>query len=348
MNKKRRNFLTTLGLVTIATQFPPSTQAISSPKTILKPPHLRIGDTVGLISPAGYIERKDIEDIQQVLASLGLKVKLGSHLLKRYGYLAGTDRQRAFDVNMMFADSSVQAILPMKGGWGCNRILPFLDYALIRSNPKIIMGLSDITSLLLAIHTKSGLVTFHGPTAQSTWNPFTVDYFKRTLFKGEVFTLKNLREANNNLPIQTITPGKARGKLVGGNLSVITAMLGSDYLPDWKQTILFVEEIGEEIYRVDRMITQLKLAGVLGQISGFVFGQCTNCDRLTQENSKKDGSDSLTLAQVLKDQIQPLGIPAWSGAMIGHIKNKFIIPVGADVEIDANQGTIQLLESAVT
>ncbi|MEO8892506.1 MAG: LD-carboxypeptidase [Coleofasciculaceae cyanobacterium] len=348
MNKNRRSFLTVFGLATIATQIPSSTQAISSPKTILKPPHLKIGDTVGLISPAGYIERKDIEDIKQDLASLGLKVKLGSHVLKRYGYLAGTDRDRAFDVNTMFADASVQAILPMKGGWGCNRILPFLDYPLIRSNPKIIMGLSDITSLLLAIHSKSGLVTFHGPTAQSSWNPFTVNYVKRILFQGEVFTLRNSREANNNFPIQTINPGKARGKLVGGNLSVLTAMLGSDYLPDWKQTILFVEEIGEEIYRVDRMLTQLKLAGVLGQIAGFIFGQCTNCDRLTQENSKKDAYDSLTLAQVLKDHIQPLGIPAWSGAMIGHIKNKFIIPVGADVEINASQGTIQLLESAVT
>jgi muramoyltetrapeptide carboxypeptidase len=125
-------------------------------------------------------------------------------------------------------------------------------------------------------------------------------------------------------------------------------MLGSDYLPDWKQTILFVEEIGEEVYRVDRMLTQLKLAGVLEQIAGFVFGQCSNCDKITQENSKKDGGNSLTLAQVLKDHIQPLGIPAWSGAMIGHIKNKFILPVGANVEIDANEGTIQLLESAVT
>lgn len=347
MNKNRRSFLTVFGLATISTQLPSSTQAISSPQTILKPPHLKNGDTVGLISPAGYIERQDIEDIKQVLASLGLKVKLGSHVLKRYGYLAGTDGDRAFDVNAMFADTSVQAILPMKGGWGCNRILPFLDYSLIQSNPKVIMGLSDITSLLLAIHVKSGLVTFHGPTAQSSWNPFTVNYFKRTLFKGEVFTLKNLREANK-ISIQTITPGKARGKLVGGNLSVITAMLGSDYLPNWQQTILFVEEIGEEIYRVDRMLTQLKLAGVLGQIAGFVFGECTNCDRLTQENSKKDDYDSLTLAQVLKDHIQPLGIPAWSGAMIGHIKNKFIIPIGADVEIDASQGSIQLLESAVT
>lgn len=348
MNKNRRNFLTAFGLATIASQLPPSTLANSSLQTVLKPPRLKIGDTVGLISPAGYIERKDIEDTKAVLASLGLKVKLGNNLLKRYGYLAGTDRDRAIDLNTMFADPSVQAILPMKGGWGCNRILPFLDYSLIRSNPKIIMGLSDITSLLMAIHAQTGLVTFHGPTGQSSWNPFTIDYVKRTLFKGEAFTLKNVFDSNNNFPLTTINPGKAQGKLVGGNLSVITSILGSNYLPDWKKTILFVEEISEEIYRVDRMLTQLKLAGVLGQVAGFVFGQCTNCDKITNENSKKDGESSLTLAQVLKDHIQPLGVPAWSGAMIGHIKNKYILPVGANVEIDASRGTIQLLESPVT
>jgi muramoyltetrapeptide carboxypeptidase len=250
----------------------------------------------------------------------------------------------------MFADSSVQAILPMRGGWGCNRILPLLDYSLIRTHPKIIIGLSDITSLLIGIYANSGLVTFHGPTGQSTWNPFTVDYVKRVLFNGEVFTLQNLKTSDNRTitPVQTITSGKARGKLVGGNLSVLSAMVGSPYLPSWKETILFVEEIGEEVYRVDRLLTQLKLAGILEQITGFVFGQCTDCDRLTRQNSQKDGEESLTLAQVLRDHIQPLGIPAWNGSMIGHIKDKFTLPVGVEVEIDASKGTIQLLESAVT
>ena len=148
--------------------------------------------------------------------------------------------------------------------------------------------------------------------------------------------------------METIAPGKARGKLVGGNLSVLSAMVGSDYLPAWKDTILFLEDIGEEVYRIDRMLTQLKLAGILEQVAGFVFGQCTDCDRLTRESTQKDGQVSLTLAQVLRDHIQPLGIPAWSGSMIGHIKDKFTIPVGGEVEIDANKGTIQLLESAVT
>ena len=129
---------------------------------------------------------------------------------------------------------------------------------------------------------------------------------------------------------------------------MLSAMVGSPYLPSWKETILFVEEIGEEVYRVDRLLTQLKLAGILEQIAGFVFGQCTDCDRLTRQNSQKDGEESLTLAQVLRDHIQPLGIPAWNGSMIGHIKDKFTLPVGVEVEIDASQGTIQLLESAVT
>jgi muramoyltetrapeptide carboxypeptidase len=350
MNRNRRNFLRTLGLSAITTQLPLSAQRNPSPTTILKPPRLKVGDTVGLISPAGYIDRKDIEDIKKDLAKLGLKVKLGAHVYNRYGYLAGSDANRAADVNAMFADSSVQAILPMRGGWGCNRILPLLDYSLIRSHPKIIIGLSDITSLLIGIYANSGLVTFHGPTGQSTWNPFTVDYVKRVLFNGEVFTLQNLKTSDNRTitPVQTITSGKVRGKLVGGNLSVLAAMVGSPYLPSWKETILFVEEIGEEVYRVDRLLTQLKLAGILEQITGFVFGQCTDCDSLTRQNAQKDGEESLTLAQVLRDHIQPLGIPAWNGSMIGHIKDKFTLPVGVEVEIDASQGTIQLLESAVT
>jgi muramoyltetrapeptide carboxypeptidase len=349
MTQNRRNFLKTVGFVTITTPLPLLAQEKLSPNSILKPPRLKAGDTVGLIAPAGYIERQDIEDIKPVLAKLGLKVKLGAHVLSRYGYLAGSDANRAADVNAMFADSSVQAILPMKGGWGCNRILPLLDYSLIRSNPKILLGLSDITSLLVGIYAQSGLITFHGPTGQSSWNPFTVDYVKRVLLKGEVVTLQNIKTADSPLyRAELITAGKARGKLVGGNLSVLSAMVGSPYLPVWKDTILFLEDIGEEVYRIDRMLTQLKLAGILGQIGGFVFGQCTDCDRITRENAQKDGEQSLYLSQMLKEHIQPLGIPAWNGSMIGHIRNKFTIPIGADVEIDASKGTIQLLEPAVT
>lgn len=334
----RRQFLKTVALSAIATEFPQI--AIANPflKTALKPPRLKVGDTVGLINPASPIDQKDIAQIQQTLASLGLKVKLGKHILDRYGYLAGSDRDRASDVNAMFADASVKAIVAVRGGWGCNRILPLLNYPLIQASPKILLGYSDITSLLLAIYAKSGVVTFHGPVGTSTWNPFTVDYVKRILFNGEAVTMQN--PPNASFKVEMITPGKARGKLVGGNLSVLAAMVGSSYLPDWKQSILFVEEIGEEVYRIDRMLTQLKLAGILDQLSGFIFGHCTDCQ-------PKDNQPSLTLSQVLREHIQPLGIPAWYGSPIGHIKDKFTLPVGVTVEIDANQNTIRMLESSV-
>lgn len=339
MKINRRQFLTTLGLTTLATQIPPVTaQTQLSPHTILKPPRLQIGDTVGLISPAGIIDPKDITDAQQSLARLGLKIKIGKHLLDRYGYLAGKDIDRAQDVNNMFADKSVKAIIAMRGGWGCNRILPLINYPLIRSYPKIIIGYSDITSLSLAINARSRVITFHGPVATSTWNQFTVDYFQRILFNGEAVTMQNLNSGEGQ--VKVISPGKAKGKLIGGNLSVLAAMVGSTYLPSWRESILFVEDIGEDIYRIDRMLTQLKTAGILNQITGFIFGQCTNC--------KLGDEPSFTLTQILQDHILPLGIPAWYGSMIGHIKDKFTVPLGVEVEIEADAGTIRMLETAVT
>lgn len=342
MKINRRQFLTTLGLTTLVTQiYPQNDQVIAknqlSPNITIKPPRLKIGDTIALIAPAGIIEPQDIEDAKQTFKQLGLNAITGAHILDRDGYLAGTDINRAQDIHTMFADKSVKAIIAMRGGWGCNRILPLLNYPLIRSHPKIIIGYSDITSLLLAINARSRLITFHGAVATSTWNQLTVDYFQRILFNGEVLTMEN-----NSTPegkIEIITPGKARGKLIGGNLSVITAMVGSAYLPSWYNNILFLEDIGEDIYRVDRMLTQLKNAGILNQISGFIFGQCTNCPASDQQ--------SFTLMQILKHHIQPLAIPAWYGSMIGHIKDKFTVPVGLEVEIDADFGTIKMLAAAV-
>lgn len=334
----RRQFLTTLGLTTLATQIPLLTvQGKLSPTTIVKPPRLQVGDTVGLIAPAGVFEPKYIEVVKQYLTELGLKAKLGAHILDRYGYLAGKDADRAADVNAMFSDRSIKAIITVRGGWGCNRILPLLNYPLIRSHPKILMGYSDITSLLLAINARSQIITFHGPVATSTWSPFMLDYLKRILFTGEAVTMQNSN--TGEVRVETIAPGKARGKLVGGNLSVLSAMVGSPYLPSWYKSILFVEDTNEDIYRIDRMLTQLQNAGILNQIAGFIFGQCTDCS-LGDE-------PSFTLMQVLQDRILPLNIPAWYGSMIGHIKDKFILPIGLEVEIDADAGTIKLLEAAV-
>ncbi len=340
----RRSFLRQLSIAFALTQLP--RQLLATPSAPIKPARLKPGDMVGLINPAGAtFETQDIEILKESLSALGLRSKLGKHALDRYGYLAGTDSARADDVNDMFADSEVNAILCVRGGWGCNRILPLLDYDLIKNNPKAIIGYSDITSLLVAIYARAGLVTFHGPVGTSTWNQFSLNYFKRILFEGEAVTMENPKIIGDNLAqtkdrIETITKGKARGILVGGNLSVLTAMVGSQYLPNWKNHILFLEETDESIYRVDRMLTQLKLAGILQQLSGFVFGKCTKCE-------PGEGYGSLTLEEVFNDHIKPLNIPAYSGAMIGHIENKFTVPVGVEAEIDATLGTLRMVESAV-
>lgn len=314
---------------------------------IIHPPRLKPGDTVGLICPAGAAFSKETVQIcVESLEALGLKVKLGKHVYDRFGYLAGTDQARADDVNAMFADQTVQAILAVHGGWGCARILPMLNYKTIQQNPKPLIGYSDITALLLAIHAKTGLVTFHSMVGAATWNTFSVGYFKQVLMQAAPVTFENPKEKGDNLTVTkdrttTITPGQARGKLLGGNLTVLTTIIGSQYLPDWKNSILFLEDTNENIYRIDRMLTQLKLAGVLDQVKGVVFGKCSECE------PGKGGYGSLTLEEVLEQHFKPLGVPAYSGAMIGHITHKFTVPVGAEAEIDATAGTFRLLKPAV-
>ncbi|MCF7825764.1 MAG: LD-carboxypeptidase [Candidatus Marinimicrobia bacterium] len=346
MSITRRQVLQLVGTGLVATQVPLASASGIFSKSALKPPRLKPGDTVGLINPAGAsFHPDDVNIAEETFAALGLKMKAGTHLLDRYGYLAGTDDDRAADVNSMYADPSVNALISLRGGWGCNRILKLLDYKTIEKNPKIIMGYSDITSLLLALNAKTGLVTFHGPVGISTWNKYSTDYVRRLLFEGQSFTMENPTDKGDNLTqvknrVLTIRGGQAQGRLLGGNLSVLTAMVGSDYLPDFKNNILFVEEVDEAPYRVDRMLTQLKLAGILDEISGFVFGKCSNCDA-------GESYSSFTLEEVLDDHIKPLGIPAWFGSMIGHIEDKFTIPLGVNAEINAEKGSIKLLEAAV-
>jgi len=346
MSITRRQILQMVGVGIAATQVPLASASGIFSKSTLKPPRLKAGDTIGLINPAGAtFHSEDVIIAEETFAALGLKMKAGEHLMDRYGYLAGTDKARAADVNSMYADPNVDAIITLRGGWGCNRILDLIDYKTIAKNPKIIMGYSDITSLLLAFYAKASLVTFHGPVGISTWNKYSTDYVKRLLFEGQSFTMTNPTDKGDNLTqvknrILTINGGQARGKLLGGNLSVLTAMVGSDYMPDFKNNILFLEEVGEDIYRVDRMLTQLKLAGILDDISGFVFGKCSSCD-------SGESYGSLTLEEVLDDHIRSLGIPAWFGSMIGHIEDKFTIPLGIEAEIDADKGSIKLLEASV-
>ena len=350
----RRRFLQTAGLLSIAPGVPSISTGDPRPGSarppIIKPRRLSPGDTVGIVSPASAtFQSVDVQIAQESLEALGLKVKLGAHMMERHGYLAGDDKARAADINRFFEDRSIAAVHPIRGGWGSTRLLPYLDFDRIRDNPKIIVGYSDITALLLSIQAKTGLVTFHGPIALGRWDTWSVDYVKRVLFGTEPVTFEPKRDLNpdrNSLVqtefrVQTITPGTARGRLLGGNLTVLTTIVGSGYLPDWDGAILFTEDVHEEPYRIDRMLTQLKLSGALSKIKGFIFGGCSEC-------TPGEGSyGGLTLEEIFDDHIKPLGIPAWQGAMIGHQQPQWTLPEGIQVEIDATAGTIRELELPV-
>lgn len=345
MTWTRRHMLQLGSAAIAATALPLSAAPTSSRPSAIRPKRLKEGDLVGFINPAGAsFDRDGAAIAREAMAALGLRTVFGDHLFDRYGYLAGQDEHRAADINTFFADPEVSAVLALRGGWGSNRLLPLLDYEVIRRNPKVLMGMSDITGLLVGIHAKTGLVCFYGPTVGS-WNEFTTGNARRVLFDGEAVTMRNKAGTADRLVqvdnrVLTITGGTARGPLLGGNLTVLTAMMGSDYLPDFEGSILFLEDLNEEIYRVDRMLTQLGLAGVLGKVAGFVFGDCKNCD-------PGSGYGSLTLMEVLADHVGSLGVPAWYGSMIGHIADKFTVPLGIQAEIDADAGTIRLLEPAV-
>ena len=308
----------------------------------LLPPPLNPGDTVALVSPSKATdEALDLQIAQEVMQALGFKVKTGQHLASRRGHLAGTDAERAGDLNAMFADPQVKAIICLRGGSGAARLLPLLDYDLIRRNPKVLLGYSDITALHNAIHAQTGLVTFHGPNGTGSWNAFNADQFRRVFFNRELMQYQNVIDAKGELAQRqnrtiTLSGGKAQGELIGGNLTVLTALAGSPYLPKFDGKILFLEDVGEAPYRIDRMLSTLKLMGALDRISGFIFGECTDCD-------PEGGFGWLTMDQIFEDHIKPLKIPAYRGAMIGHIRQQFIVPVGGKVEMDADAGTFRML-----
>jgi len=346
---RRREFLKGAGAASLAWSATATAHAdgtTAGSPAVVRPKRLKPGDRVGLVAPASANFRSlDIEIAQDVARAFSLEPRLGAHVRDRHGYLAGRDEDRAADVNACFADPSLSGVFAIRGGWGCARILPYLDWQAIRRNPKVVAGYSDVTGLHCGLLARTGLVTFHAPTALSDWPPFSVDLFRRVVFEGEAVTMANPpgneeRLVQRDNRIRTITPGRARGRLLGGNLTVLTALLGSPYVPALEGAILFLEDVNEEIYRVDRMLTQLRLAGLLGRVRGFVFGSCSECE-------PGEGYASLTLEEVLDEHVKPLGIPAYEGAMIGHQDQQFTVPVGALVELDAAAGTIQMLEPAV-
>jgi muramoyltetrapeptide carboxypeptidase len=283
---------------------------------------------------------------KEAMEAMGLKVKVGDNFKNRFGHLAGTDEERAADFNAMFADPEVKAIICLRGGSGAARILPLIDYEEVKANPKPLLGYSDITALHCALHSQTGLISFHGPNGSGSWNSFHANQFQQLFFDQKLLSFKNEVTKGDDLVakgnrIQTLTKGTVEGKILGGNLTVLTALSGTPYYPDFQDAILFIEDVGEDPYRIDRMMSTLKLNGTLGKIKGFVFGQCSDC-------KPGSGYGAFTVDQIMDQYIIPLGIPAYFGAMIGHISKQFIIPVGARVRLNADQGSITLLEKVFT
>jgi muramoyltetrapeptide carboxypeptidase len=281
---------------------------------IILPPKLQKGDLVALMAPAGAIFNDDtVSKATAAVEAMGFRVKVGETAKTKTGYLAGDDEFRAKEFMSFINDKEVKAIIALRGGWGCARMLPFIDMTMIPDNPKIISGFSDITTLLLAFYAKLGLVTFHGPVGNSTWE---------------------------GPQVQVIHAGYGKGILLGGNLSIICSLIGTGYLPDFAGSILFLEETEEEPYRVDRLLTQLEQNGILSKLAGVVFGTCAKCE-------PEEPEKSFTLDQVLDHHFKKRNYPVLKGFAIGHIKDKFTLPVGVMAELSTEKGTLTLLEPAV-
>ncbi len=342
----RRNFLKSLSLASITVGVFPIESIFSKTSeqlNIIKPKRLNIGDTLGLIAPGSFITEDELKESINNIESLGFKTAYTENILARDGYLAGTDEQRTSDLHEMFTRKDIDGIVAARGGYGCTRILPFIDYDLIKKNPKILIGYSDITALLYAIYCKTGLVCFHGPVGISTFNDYSICNMKNVLiYPSQNLTMYNAGDnEDDNAEIYTIRSGKSSGELIGGNLSLAVSLIGTPYDVDTSGKLIFLEEVDEEPYRIDRMLTQMIEAGKFKKASGIILGNFSGCE------PKKDDSNSFSLKEVLYSRLYELNIPVVYGMSFGHIKNKLTLPVGIKAEFNSINQTITLLENAV-
>jgi len=316
--------------------------------TVLKPPRLKPNDVIGVIAPASAPSPPEkIDKGIRYLERLGYRVKLGKHAKNAHGYLAGRDPERLADLHAMFADHSVKAIFVVRGGYGTPRLLRNIDYDLIRRNPKILVGYSDITALQLAIFKKVNLITFSGPMVAvemfQKMDPFTEEFFWEILTRNR--PLGRVLNPNRE-PLRWLhVPEKKRtilGRLLGGNLSMIISLMGTRMLPDFSGGILLLEEIDEEPYRVDRMLTQLRIAGVLNRAAALLLGSFTNC--VPTDKTKP----SLTIEEVIHEVTAGLQLPILSHLAYGHISRRLTIPIGLKACIRVREGALEFLESPVT
>jgi len=347
----RRSFLKVSALGGMFSMLPAALKAKPiQDQPLILPPALKQGDTIGLITPASppFEIHQTLIEAREKMANLGFKTKIGKNVFKKYGYLAGTIEERLEDLHHMFADPQVKAIMTIRGGYGSAQLLPYIDYDLIRKHPKILVGYSDITALINGIHRQTGLVTFHGPVAVSTFTDFTKKYFLSVLSStqpiGEIDDApydSNLQSSNR---IWTYRGGKAQGKLIGGNMTVLQSLMGTPYEFNSDGAILFFEEVGEEPYDLDRMLTQFKQAGKFDRCRGVIFDRMPSvkpADILPAYTS------SLSVEQVVDNIFKDFDFPVCLGFSLGHIKHKPTMPLGIRAELDGDKGRLKFLQAAV-
>ncbi|MFX0558234.1 S66 peptidase family protein [Maribacter sp. CXY002] len=345
----RRNFINGLIGLSITSVLPFSAHAkngISVKKESLLPKALKKGDTIGLIAPGYTFTKNTLNETISILEQLGYKVYYTPRILGQYGYFSNTDTERAADINHMFTNPLVDAILCLRGGYGCTRIMDLINYDVIAKNPKALIGFSDVTALLNGIYKITGLITFHGPLGSTLNDDYSQKCFKKMLRKPlkkqsiENPKILDTNKTNPEYERYVITPGKAEGRLCGGSLSLINALVGTPYEIDFTNKIVCIEDVEEAPYRIDRMLTQLIEGETFNNAAGIVFGVCAGCNQSNDPNS-------FNLKEVIMDRIQPLGIPALYGMGFGHIKQNFTFPIGIKASFNTEVMSIEILEETV-
>lgn len=317
-------------------------------KAPIRPPRLARGSRVALVAPAGpLLERDDLTRAEALCRALGYEPRLGPNTAERYGYFAGTDEQRLADLNAALRDPETDAIWCIRGGYGVTRILDAVDFDALARRPRPLIGYSDITAVLLAAHIHAGVVTFHAPVARTAMPAFTRWHFERVLATAEpAGRLGRLPVSPEVLlprenRVGCLRGGVAEGPLLGGNLTLLQCLVGTRHFPELDGAILFLEDVGEELYRVDRMLAHLRMVGALQRLAGVAVGRFTDLER-----GMSDGA--LGFDEVLATYFLPLGIPVAWGFPVGHIDDQWTLPLGVRARLDADAGELELLEPAVT
>ena len=311
---------------------------------IIKPKKLSKGDVIGIISPASSAhDFTMVESGVRYLEKSGYKVEVGKNVGKAHGYLAGNDDERADDLHYMFKKKYVKAVMCVRGGYGSPRLLDKIDYKIIKDNPKIFIGHSDITALQMAILNKTGLVTFAGPMLAVDFAE-AVSSFTEEMFWAMITCNKKFGKINqpDDEKIFTLVKGASKGRIAGGNLSLLSSLIGTNYLPELKDKILLIEEVGERPYRIDRMLNQLRLAKVFNQVKGVILGAFIDCNETDPEKK------TLTLGEVISDYFESLKIPVVYNLKHGHIKDSITIPMGITIKLNASRNYLEIAESAVS